>query len=79
MPRLYKERFFLALYDKNDNFLDVVDNCNQLSAILGMSYRKTAIKLWSALNKKHTVDYKGIRAHVFLIEADKEELKYVRN
>ena len=80
MPRLYKDEFFLALYDLRDNILGTFSNCNELAIKTGCSPRKIRKEVRRCSNSESTINFLGIRARIYLIpDKEEEEMKYVRN
>lgn len=71
--RLYKGRYLIAIYNKNDEFINVVDNAQQFSKYTGMN-RNCADSFLSFLSKAGRASFgTGVnKMFVYLIEFDEE-------
>jgi len=73
MARLFKEKFLIALYDTNDNFVDVFDNCRQMAHAMGKPMNVTQSLISHFLSGDFKlINYLGTNVTIHLIP-DMEE------
>lgn len=77
--KYYKGKYQIALYDKNDNFVDMADNAKELSLLMyGDTSYHSITRVCVILNhyqtkkktKKRGIKFNGKRCFIYLMEVD---------
>lgn len=66
--KLYKGKYFLAVYDLDDNLIDTFDNCHQLASWLHTTVASAACSVGRCLNghiKSIVCDNKKYKVYAF--------------
>lgn len=73
MSRLYKGRYLIALYDREDDLIAVLDNAGQMSEWLGIERERAWVILYYIGKGRRYVISHGKRCYIHLIDTEGEE------
>lgn len=74
MSRLYKGHYLIALYDREDDLIAVLDNARQMAEWLEMDQERVWTLLWYAWEgtRKYLI-HRGRRCYIYFIDMEEEE------